>query len=311
MSFQVPASFQTKYKNNVEMVLQQQRSKLRAAVMEQHDAGAEMVKVKDLVGNSAPQEASERHGDTKYGNTSHDGVWLSKPNELYFAELVDNADKLATSIELTGSYVTAGAGTVRRAWDQRILEGFYDPIVSGSDKQKISTPFPSSNILPATLGGGGSATKLNTNKLRGANKMLTQQYALEDEEIERFMVLTADDNDALLTEVPATSEDFKSSYGGVVYKGKLQTLLGWTFIHLELDNPLLGPISDLATDGSGYRKTPFWVKPGLCMNFWQETNTSIDKVPTKQLSTQVWAGTTASCTRTQAGQSGILLNVKG
>ncbi len=309
MSHNVPASFQVSYRNHVVMALQQHRSKLVGAVTVGHEAGSEKVKVDDIIGNTAANEADERHGDTKYNNPNYDGVWLPKKNELYFADLIDNADKLATAIDLQGTAVMSGAGTVSRAKDQRILEGFYGDIISGKEGTVV-TPFPGGNVVPVTEG-AAAASKMNTAKIRAATKMLTQAY-VDLEMHERYMVLTADDNDALLTEIPATSADFKASYKGEVNDdGQVMRLLGWRFLHMELDNPLLGPVPDLATDGSGYRKTPFWVKAGLVANFWQELRTDVSPVPTKQLSTQVWAGTTLAATRTQAGMSGQILNVKG
>lgn len=308
MSINVTPAMQVKYKNNVEMLLQQQSCLLEQAVTVQDDASAEKVKIKDLIGNTLPQEDDERHGDTKYNNPTYDGVWIPKTNELYYADLIDNADKLSTSIELQGSSVMSGAGTINRAKDRRILEGFYGPIISGKEGT-TTTAFPAGQIIPVTEGGAAGNQRINVAKLIAGDKLLAQNYV--DPMLEKYMVLTADDNAQLLTEVPATSSDFKASYAGEVYKGKLQTLLGWRFIHMELDNPMLGTIPALATDGGGFRKTPFWVKPGLVANFWQRSRTMVDPLPHKKGSVQVFAGTTLAATRTQAGMGGIILNVKG
>lgn len=305
MSFSVPASFQVKYKNNVEMVLQQQKPMLMDAVTVQDDSSAEKVKIKDLIGNNNPQEADERHGDTKYTNTTYDGVWLAKSNELYHAALIDNADKLATTIDIQGTETMTGAGTINRSFDRRVLEGFYGNIISGKDGTTL-TPFPAGQTVAVTIGGAAGAQRMNVAKLRAANKLLMQGYV--DMTLPRYMVLTAEQNDDLLTEVPATSEDFKAAFGGVVDEGILKRLLGWTFIPMELANPALGPVAALSLDGSGYRKTPFWVKPGLVTNFWQRSRTSIDVLPQKLGSVQVFAGTTLAASRTQPGMSGIILN---
>lgn len=308
MSIFVTPAMQVKYKNNVEMALQQQKSVLEDAVITTDDASAEKIKIRDIVGNTMPNYADTRHGDTKYNNPTYDGVWLAKPDEGYYADLIDNADKLGTSIDLQGSSVTSGSGTINRVKDQRILEGFYGPIISGKDGT-VSTPFPAGQIVPVTAGGASGAQKMNTFKIRAATKMLLQGYV--DPNMEKWMVLTADDNDALLTEVPATSADFKASYGGRVENGMLMELLGWKFKHMELDNPLLDGIPGLATDGSGYRRNPFWVKGGIVANFWQRSRTSLDLMPGKVLSVQVFAGTTVAASRTQPGMSGIILNDKG
>lgn len=305
MSFNVPASFQTKYQNNVEMVLQQTKSMLLEATEVQSDASAEKIKIKDLVGNALPQEADERHGDTKYSNTPHDGVWLAKPNELYFAELIDNSDKLGTMIDLQGAYTMTGAATVNRAIDRRILEGLYGNIISGKEGT-TTTAFPGTQVIPVTTGGAAGAQHMNVAKLIAANTLLAQNYV--DLAEPRFIVLDAIQNADLMSEISVTSTDFKGSFGAVVENGWIRSLLGWTIIPMELSNAMLGTVPALSLDGSGYRKTPFWAKSGVRTNFWQRLRTSIDVIPGKVLSIQVFAGTTVAATRTQAGKVGYILN---
>jgi hypothetical protein len=304
----VPNSFQVKFNNNVSLQLQQHSNPLWDAVDHQSDTGAEKVKVKDLVGNAEPQEATERHGQTRWNNTEYDGVWIPKPNELYDARLVDDADQLATTISLSGTATMSAASTITRARIRRILEGFYGPIISGKSGT-TTTPFPGANEIPATTGGASGAQKMNTKKLREANKMLTEAYV--PDEAKRFMVLTADDNDALLSEVPATSSDFKGAFGGEFRDGKIIRMLGWNFIHLELDNPLLTTIPDLATNGSSYRKTPFWVKPGLRVNTWKLLRSEVGKIAERGFALGTLAGTTLAGSRTEPGMSGVILNEKG
>lgn len=309
MSHLVPASFQVKFQNNLEMQLQQQTNPLEGAVKQTDDASAESVKIKDIVGNNEGHEADERHGDTKHSNTPFDGVWVGKSNELYDSDLVDIADQLATSIQLGSATTMSLAGFIRRARIRRMLEGFYGPIRTGTIQNLVTTPFPNGNIIPATTG-GASATGINVAKLLAADEFLAQQY-VDTDMLEKYMVLTAQDNKRLLTEVPVTSSDFKSSYQGEVSRGKLRSLLGWTFIHLELDNPLLKTIPALATNGSGQRKTPFWAEGGLAANNWQRLRTMVDPRPDKLGSAQIFSGTTLTASRTQPGMSGIIENVKG
>ncbi len=311
MSSNVGNSFQVSFQNNMEMVVQQRTNPLESAVEQQDEAGEEKAKIKDLIGNNKPKEADERHGDTKYNDTAYDGVWIPKTNEIYDADLVDRADQLATKLDLKGSLTMTQAGTIARGRIMRILQGFAGPIISGKNGL-TSTPFPGGQIIPVTVGGAAGAQKMNTAKLRAADKLLKQGYAIpEGETVEKFMVITADDNDQLLTEIPATSDDFKGAYGGVFENGNIRKLLGWTFIHLELDNPLLDNIPDLYTDGSGYRKNPFWVKNGVRVNNWDRLTTMVDRLPGKLGSTQVFSGTTLAATRTQAPLSGFILNQKG
>jgi hypothetical protein len=309
MSQLVTPAMQIKFQNNVELAVQHTKSMLEDTVTVQDDASADKIKIKDIIGNVLPQEATERHGDTRYGNRSYDGVWIAKPTELYDSDLIDNADKLGTSIDIQGTAVQSVAATIARARDRRILEGFYGSIISGQNGT-VTTPFPAGQTIAVTTGGASGNQRMNVAKIRAATKLLAQNYV--DLMLERWMVLTADDNDALLQEIPVTSSDFKMSYKGEVDDaGRVVSLLGWKFKYVELDNPMLGTIPTLATDGSGFRKTPFWVKPGVVMNYWQRTRTMLDMLPGKLGSVQYFGGMTGAATRTQAAMSGIILNVKG
>lgn len=295
------------FQNNVEMQLQQTKAQLWDAV-ETQDAKGEKVTVKDLFGKTKPQEADERHGDLKQTNVQHDRVWLTKPNELYFVEYVDGADQLATEISLEGGYTMAAMATINRAWDDRVLQAIYGNIVSGKDGT-VSTPFPAGQMVPVTTGGASGAQRMNVAKLRAANKLLAQNFAFAPGD-KKFMVIDAEQNDDLLSEVPVTSSDFKASFGGEVDEnGNVTRLLGWNFIPMELKNAdYLVASAGLTVDGSGYTKNPFWVKSGVRMGVWQKLRTAIKDQPSKVNTKSVFAGTTVAGTRTQAGKVGIILN---
>ena len=300
-----PNTFQVKFQNNVELILQQQENLLETACVVQDDASAEKIKIKDLIGNNVPQEADERHGQTKWSNRSYDGAWLVKPNELYDTELVDDTDKLATSIDIMGSATQSAAGVINRAKDRRILEGFYGSIISGKDGTTV-TAFPGANTVAVTVGGAAGNQRMNVAKLRAAYKMLAQAY--NDMSLPRWMVLTAEQNDDLLTEVPATSADFRATYQGVADKGRLMSLLGWNFIPMELANTALVTVPALSLDASSFRKTPFWIQGGLTVNYWKRLRTEVGKLPERMFSMGSLWGTTLAATRTQAGKCGIILN---
>lgn len=306
MSSQVNTTATVNFHNNLELQLQQVKSKLRDTMIEVDANGAERHVIRDLIGNVLPQVANERHGDTKYVDTPHDRIHIPKPDELYYAELVDNADQLATGINLTGAYTMAAMATINRSWDDQDLAGIYGSIISGKDGT-TTTAFPGGQIVPVTEGGAAGAQHMNVAKMRAANRMLMQGYADVDEE--KYMVLDAVQMDDLLSEVPATSADFKGSFGGVFENGVLRKFMGFNIIPMELRNPMLRAFNNsLTVDGSGYTKNPFWVKSGLVRAVWQRLRTSIDPLPQKLLSKQVFAGTTIATTRVQAGKVGIILN---
>lgn len=308
MSDTVNTTANYEFRNNLELQLQASTSLLWDATEEQDCTGSEKETVKDLIGKTKPQEADERHGDLKQTNVNHDRVWITKPNELYFNEYVDGADQLSTKIGLTGAYTMAGMATIHRAWDDRILQGMYGPILSGKDGT-VLTPFPSSMVVPVTVGGASGAMRFNTAKLRQANKMLKQGYAMQPGD-KKYMIIDAEQNDDLLSEVPVTSDDFKGAFGGKVDEdGNVTNLLGWTFIHMELRNTdYLVAEAGLTVDANGYTRNPFWVKSGVRKGVWTKVRTAIKDQPSKVDTRSVFAGTTVGATRTQAGKVGIILN---
>jgi hypothetical protein len=60
--------------------------------------------------------------------------------------------------------------------------------------------------------------------------------------------------------------------------------------------------------GGGVRKTPFWKKSGMASYAWWDTKTSIDRLPQKHGSIQIYASICVGCTRTDSGKVGYVLN---
>jgi hypothetical protein len=306
----VANSYQVKFHNNVELVLQQATAgnPLEAAVVWTDEAGAEKCKVRDIFAAKRAKEATERHGRTVWDDPDNDGVWIPKTNELYEAFLIDHQDQLQTAISLQGAATQVTAATINRARIQRILEGFYGPIISGK-AGTTSTPLGSQGEVAVTTGGASGAQPMNTKKLREAKIYLGENF--NQKGLKRYMILTEEDNDALLDEVPATSTDFQRAFGASVDEnGNLVRMLGFEFIHLELDDPNLVSIPDLATNGSGHRRNPFWVQGGLAGNYWQRLRSEVGKIPELRFNLGTFAGTTLAATRTQAPRCGTVLNKK-
>lgn len=306
MSQFVNATAQVAFKNNLELLLNQTQPLLWPLIPEAMLEGYEKAKVKDLVGNVKAQKNDTRHGDTKYADTPHDGVWMVKPPEIYYADLVDRSDQVETTIALGSAYMMTAVGTINRGKDDAVLDGIFGSIISGKTGTTV-TPFPNGMIVPVNTGSAAAAARMNTKKVRAARKMLQQNF--NDMQKKRYMILTAEQSDDLLDEVNATSGDYKESFGARVdaNSGRLTQLLGFNIVELEMGNPMLDS-SALSVDGNGYRKNPFWVDGGIVKGVWDELTTSIDVLPQKLLSKQVFAGCTVAATRTQAGMTGYILN---
>lgn len=299
MSFLVPVTAVSTFNNNVEMALQQVDSKLAQYAIP-YDASGENFEMTNLIGAVAAQEAVVRHGDTQYVNTPHDRRWMPKLPELYYADLVDTADKLSAGIDLQGSYVKAGAATIKRAHDERFLQGFYGTAFTGKTGATQVT-FPAGNIGAVDIG-AAAPTGLNMAKLRWAKRRLMAN--LVDTDMDEFYIaITSVQYDNLMNEVQVTSKDFTSAERQVIESGRLPKILGFNFVECEYGNTTSFPrAASLTLDGNSYRRVPVWCKSGMGFGKWQELNATIDRIPGKQNSVQVFAGTTVAAARTQEGK---------
>ena len=127
---------------------------------------------------------------------------------------------------------------------------------------------------------------------------------VDTEAEELYIALTSKQSDNLLNEVQATSADFIKSNGGmtVTQTGRLGMLFGFNFIECEFGNSSSFNNTALTLDSNSYRRVPVWAKSGMALGTWQGLNISIDRLPQKRNSIQVYAGITVAASRTQEGK---------
>jgi hypothetical protein len=159
-------------------------------------------------------------------------------------------------------------------------------------------------VIANDVGGvAGTPTGLNVAKVRAARKLFgscstTPTSGVHDR--------TADDKDQLLQEALFINVDFGAK-GNELQNGKLRSLMGFEFVEMESENPLFWNYG-LLDAGGGVRKTPFWKESGMARYAWWDTKTSLDPLPTKHGSIQVYASICVGCTRTDSGKVGYVLD---
>jgi hypothetical protein len=304
MSSQVPTTFVTTFNNNMRLALQQNQALLWPLLDEKGGPGNELRELEDIIGQvkSMKGSADGRHGDTQYANTGHERVWIAKPDFDYYAELADKNDQVQAMIQLDSGYMMTARATINRAKDDAVIGGFFGTMLSGKSGT-TSVVFPVANVIAVDVG-AAAATGLNLAKVKAAAKMLGQAY--NDASEVAYMVVTADDKMSLLDELVVTSADFGAS-GVEIREGQLRRLFGFTFVELESENPLYWNAA-LVDAGGGNRKTPFWKKSGMVRSTWWDLFTSIDALPAKHFSKQVYASFCGGTTRTDSGKVGYILN---
>lgn len=290
MSQFVTTAFVQQYSTNIAMLLQQQGSRLRGAIME-HGFVGKAATVVEQFGAVTPVKNLARHSDTPLISTPQDRRWVY-PTDYDWADLIDSQDKLRMLIDPTGPYTQAGVMAMGRAMDDEIINGFFGTNNTGENGTTAVT-FPSGQIVAANVGASAN-TGLNVAKLRAAKKLLMQaEVDIDNDQL--FVAITAQQHDNLLNEVQAISLDYTDR--PVLVEGRIRAFMGFNFIHSERIPGGPSYAGSVSTGGLYY--VPCWAKSGLALGMWNDVQASVDKRPDKRNSWQVYVTATVGATRTE------------
>lgn len=281
MSFQVPTSYVSQYKSNVELLLQQKGSRLRGLV--RNETQNSEFEFYDRIGPVEAQEVTGRHQDTPLISTPHDRRRCSL-RDFDWADMIDKKDRIRMLIDPTGPYAMNAMYALGRKQDDVIIESFFDNAYTGKTGSTI-VAFPAANVIAVNyvdkLAAGNYG--LTIDKLRRANEMLDAAEVDPDEE--RYIGVTAKQVSDLLRTTEVTSSDYNSVKALV--EGKVDTFMGFKFVKTER----------LLTDDNAYRRLPVWVKSGVLFASGEEINVDIGPRRDKRNSIQVYVNGTFGSTR--------------
>lgn len=300
----------TAFDANMRLELNQQQALLADKCLKRNVAGADKTKIDNLLANYTMRKKTERNGDVTHDSGAYDGIWVVKPDPDYLATLVDKEDELMTRVDLQGGDVMGHAGAYQRARDAGFLQGIFGDMITGKTGTVLNA-FPSANRVAVTYDGAGGVTNLGftIRKIRRMRKILAGNFvnlqqpiyiAVDSTSIEQ---ITSDANvqhaDYLNAMKPKWSEDGKFLTG----------LAGFEFCEIELNNPLLwaeyGGV-DLTDAGSTQRDLPVWTADGMVEATWEDLFTSVDRLPTKHFSAQIYSRQQRCYSRTDQGRVGAI-----
>ena len=200
MSTQITTAFVQQFSANVSMLSQQKGSLLRKAVREESVTGEKAFF--DQVGSAAASKKTSRHGDTPLMETPHSRRMVTMDHWEY-ADLIDDADKVAMLIDPTSSYANAAAYAIGRAIDDAIIDAL-DGNASTGKAGATTTALPAAS----KVGVGSPAAGLTIAKLVSAKKILDQNNV--DPSIKRYIAVHPEQIEDLLNNTTVTSADFNS-----------------------------------------------------------------------------------------------------
>lgn len=281
MSIQITTAFVQQYRANVEHLVQQKGSRLRALVRaETQNAEFEFY---DRIGATTAQEVTGRHQDTPLINVPHDRRRVSL-RDFDWADLIDRPDRIRMLIDPSSPYSQNAAYALGRKMDEVILDAAFGSVYTGKTGATTVT-FPSTQQVAVDYVETGAAANsgLTIAKLRKAKQILDANEV--DPTERRYIAVTAKQVTDLLKTTEVSSADYNTVRALV--QGELNTFMGFEFVRTEL----------VRTNASNHRRVLAWAQSGLLLAVGQDIITDIGPRRDKRNSTQVYVSASFGATR--------------
>jgi Phage capsid protein len=276
------------YKTNVELLMQQEGSRLRGMVTTDNYVG-KSASVVEQFGSATAVERTSRHADTPLLDLSQDKRWV-QPKDIEWGSLIDQVDKLRMRIAPEGMYTRAASAGMNRKLDDIIIAAFFATAYIGENGTSTETMGTvGSGTYDVGVNVGGTASGLNVAKLQNGLRLLMTANAGDIME-PVYSAISSYEHDLLLKEIQIANKDYNGG-AAVLESGRIRRFMGFDFA-----------LTERLTITAGNRLLPAWVKSGMHLAVWQDLQASIDKRPDKGNAWQVYTNMTVGSTRLQAGK---------
>lgn len=275
MSFTITEAMVQQFATDFRLLYQQKTSRFSPfCQMEPNIVGTS--KSVERIGKTEAYDIVSRHADTIYVNSPHSRRWLDLQDKGW-AELVDEMDKIRLLADPTSPYTRLGVAALNRSTDDIILAA-----ARGTARLGTGTA-----VLPAGQKIAEGGTGLTLAKLLQAKEILDAAEVDDDGSLEstgqspneassRVIAVSAKQ----LTNLYGTTEIKSIDYNTIkaLAQGSIDTFLGFKFIRTER----------LAKTGTS-RFVTAWARGCVALGKGKDIVTSIDPLPTKNYSVQVYA----------------------
>lgn len=262
MSVNLPTHYVQQYSTNVNLLLQQQGSKLRGTVSSGSHVGKAASPV-DQIGKVEMQTVTGRFNPMSRVDAPTDRRWVY-PSDFDLPQLIDSFDKLRLITDPSSSYVRNAVYAAGRKMDAIILAAAIGTAKTG-ETGGTSTSFTAGNEVDKDVGGTNS--KLNVAKLRECRKLMMANHVDLDAE-QPIIPITAVDHDALLGEIQVVSKDFNGGMP-VLKDGRIMEFMGFRFVHCELVETVCAGTNEVTL--------PVWVPSGMYLGVWGDVMSDVSQ----------------------------------
>ena len=282
---EVSTAFVKQYGDMVQMLNQQESTRLRRAISVDMDFNSEY-KFYEQLGETAVQERTTRHEDTPVIDPDHQRRRVSSKDYVH-SFLLDKEDELNMIINPASDYAMAQAMAFGRKQDQVIYADMLGTAYTGKDGGTATTLASYSSgahEITATSG-------LTVDKILDVKLLL--DLANNDPMKKRYWAVTAYEIQDLLNTTEVKSADYNTVKA--LAQGDINSFSGFEFIVLPPSDVTNGII----TRSSGVNSTVAFVEGAFKLGMKRDLQIKITERPDKNYATQIWAAMSMGGVRMQ------------
>jgi hypothetical protein len=269
MSTEIEKHYIPTFKNNVELLAQQRKSRLEQLVTVVPCEGL-AVAVRDQYGLVTARRKTERHEDTKYSDTPRARRWLT-PVEFYTAELYDESDLKRMLTDPQSSLIDVHTAAMNRAKDGLILSCVSAAAPTGETATTGTTAYDTGNDIALAASG------LTPPKLIAAKGRLMRNKVDVDTEVPNVIINTKGWEDMF----------GQATYTSVDYNAMKPLAQAPTAIFYGGSNLTQIEHADFPVNGSTDYRCPYFVKSGIVLGVWGGRQVTVQRMPNKVSSWEV------------------------
>jgi Phage capsid protein len=290
------ALYTTQFATNLELLLQQQGTKLRSRVREGFHVGKQASPV-NYIDNVAMRPPAGRFAPLNRVDADFRRYWVF-PKDGELPQLVDSFDELRTAVDVKSMYVENAVNAAGRYMDDEIIASFTRNATVGQDASGLSAEV--FNTAATTAGGyqipvnfGASVnTGLTIVKLIEARRVFKHYHWEDFGGIEPTLVIGSQQDADLLSQVEFVSTEFRAAptYDNL---GRLSRFMDFDICYSE---------RLLQTTVGSVRGAIAFMKKGVYLGIWRDMANKISqRDDLSSLPWQIYTNLTFGATRLQPG----------
>ncbi len=272
----------------VEYELNQTPGKISPLVGSSGNYSDKSCEITDRFGDLYLEDKQGRNEDTNHTDIDHTRRYIKKPKSADIGALLDRDDVKATRVDIKSPLAVQAGVATRRYHDDMWGVGYFGNAWTG-ETGDVAVPFKAANILDHGNTGFGKSKLIE----------LREMMNLNDVDIEAEMpicFLDPQSETALLNIDEYVNSNFQD--GHPLVRGEIKPWLGFRFIRANLTSTRAFKRSaSLYQPAAGVISLPVFVPSGLHRGVWTEFYGSIDTLPGKKHSTQIYAEACSAVTR--------------